>query len=127
MVVPPLLGLLYLGYFLFSLPLRRQERARLLLDVIETGIERGESPERVVLGAAAQRERKLGKPFRQLAFRLEEGLRFGEALELTRAWYRHRSRPCGAGPRWGTCAKCSPAAGGCCGTARSRCRMRTTI
>jgi type II secretory pathway component PulF len=82
-VVPPLLGLLYLGYFLFSLPLRRQERARLLLDVIETGLERGESPERTVLGVAAQRERKLGKPFRRLASRLEEGLRFGEGLELT--------------------------------------------
>ena len=83
LVVPPLLGLLYLGYFLFSLPLRRQERSRLLLDVIETGLERGESPERTVLSVAAQRERKLGKPFRQLASRVEEGLRFGEALELT--------------------------------------------
>lgn len=80
---PPVLGLLYLGYFLFSLPLRRQERTRLLLDVIETGLERGESPERTVLGAAAQRERDLGRPFRQLAARIEEGLRFGEALELT--------------------------------------------
>lgn len=84
-LLPPLLGALYLGYFIFSLPLRRQERARLLLDLIETGLERGESPERTLLSVSRQNGRKLGRPFRQLAARLEEGLRFGEALELTPA------------------------------------------
>lgn len=81
--LPPLIGLLYLGYFLFSTPLRRQERARLLLDLIETAVERGDSLEATLLGAAAQRERRLGQPFRRLADRLTGGLRFPQALELT--------------------------------------------
>lgn len=38
-------GLFWLVYYLFSLPLRRRERARLTLDLIETAIEHGESPE----------------------------------------------------------------------------------
>ncbi len=82
-VLPPLLGALYVVYFAFGLPLRRQERARLLLDLIETGLERGESPERTLLSMSRQNVRKLGRPLGQLAARLEEGLRFGEALELT--------------------------------------------
>jgi type II secretory pathway component PulF len=83
LLVPILIGLMQLVYALFSLPLRRQERARLILDLIETGLERGVNPEQTLLSVAAQRERKLGRPFRRFAGRLERGACFTEALELT--------------------------------------------
>jgi type II secretory pathway component PulF len=84
LVVLPGLALAgYLVYWLFSAPLRRQERARLVLDLIELGLERGEAPERTLIEAADLRERRLGRPLRRLAALLREGLRLGTALELT--------------------------------------------
>ena len=35
---------LYLGYFLLTLPMRRNERARLLLDLLELGLKEGRTP-----------------------------------------------------------------------------------
>jgi type II secretory pathway component PulF len=84
LVALPVLGLAgYLVYRLFSAPLRRQERARLVLDLIELGLERGETPERTLIEAADLRERRLGRPLRRLGALLREGLRLGAALELT--------------------------------------------
>ncbi|MCP5520133.1 MAG: type II secretion system F family protein [Verrucomicrobiales bacterium] len=41
-------ALAWLIYFLFSLPLRRRERARLTLDLLQTAFDHGESPERML-------------------------------------------------------------------------------
>jgi type II secretory pathway component PulF len=78
-----LLGIAYALYRAFGMPLRRHERARLLLDLIEVGLERGQSPEHTLGEAAAHRERALGRPVRRLAARLRQGERLGAALEHT--------------------------------------------
>jgi len=80
--VPPLLGLLaYLVYYLFSLPLRRQERARLFLDVLEVGLRRGHTPESVIRSASENGDHRLGVRFHMLAAWLASGLRLDQALD----------------------------------------------
>lgn len=73
----------YALYWFFGAPMRWHERARLLLDLIEVGLERGQAPEHTLGEAAAQRERALGRPLRRLAARLRAGERLGAALEQT--------------------------------------------
>lgn len=82
-VLPVLLAFFYPGYFVFSLPLRRRERARLFLDLIETGLESGQGMEQTVLSAARRGVHRLDRPFLAFAGRLSEGLGFAQALELT--------------------------------------------
>jgi type II secretory pathway component PulF len=71
----------YVIYFLFSLPLRRQERARMFLDLLETGLTRGHSAETTIVEIAKSRDTTLGCRFHLLAAYLETGLRLSEALE----------------------------------------------
>jgi type II secretory pathway component PulF len=71
---------LYVIYFMVSLPLRRRERARLVLHLLELGIDAGKAPERALIEAAATRDRSLGARFYQLAGFLESGLRLDQAL-----------------------------------------------
>lgn len=81
--LPPLLGLqAYVIYYFFSLPLRRQERARLFLDVLETGLRKGLAPETVIRSAAQSGDRLLGVRFHMLAAWLESGFKLGQALEF---------------------------------------------
>jgi type II secretory pathway component PulF len=77
----PLCGILYLIYFLLTLPLRRNERARVFLDLLELGLQEGHSPEAAITGAAASHDRSLGVRFHLLAAHLEGGLRLSQALE----------------------------------------------
>jgi type II secretory pathway component PulF len=77
----PVCGLTYLIYFLLTLPLRRNERARLFLDLLELGLQEGRTPEAAVTAAASTRDRSLGVRFHLLAAHLEEGLRLSQALE----------------------------------------------
>ncbi len=70
-------------YWLFSAPLRRQERARLLLDLIQFSLERGRAPEAALVEAASPCERGMNRRLRQLAARLRRGERLGAALEQT--------------------------------------------
>ena len=56
----PVCGVTYLIYFLLTLPLRRNERARLFLDLLELGLNEGRRPEAAIVGAAASRARSLG-------------------------------------------------------------------
>ncbi len=80
--LPPLLALAaYVGYYFLSLPLRRQERARLFLDIIEFGLESGQSPEATIRSAAKSGDRALGVRFHLLARWLETGRRLDQALE----------------------------------------------
>jgi type II secretory pathway component PulF len=74
---------LYGVYRLVSLPLRRRERARLFLDVLELGIEDGQTPERAVMAAAQSNDPILGKRFASLASHLESGTSLKDALGRT--------------------------------------------
>ncbi len=77
----PICGISYLLYFLLTLPMRRNERARMFLDLLELGLREGRTPETAVADAAASRDRSLGVRFHLLAAHLEEGLRLSQALE----------------------------------------------
>jgi type II secretory pathway component PulF len=77
----PVCGISYVIYFLLTLPLRRNERARMFLDLLELGIREGRTPEAAVASAAASRDPSLGVRFQLLAAHLEQGLRLSQALE----------------------------------------------
>jgi type II secretory pathway component PulF len=79
--VIPICGLSYGIYWLLTLPLRRNERARMFLDLLELGLREGRTPEAAVASAAASRDRSLGVRFHLLAAHLEGGLRLSQALE----------------------------------------------
>lgn len=76
----PACGIIYLFYFLLTLPMRRNQRARLFLDLLELGLSEGHSPERAILDAAATRDPAPGTRFHLLAAFIEKGLRLSEAL-----------------------------------------------
>src|SRR2546421_2139309 len=78
----PICGIVYGIYFLITLPLRRAERARLFLDLLELGLEAGITPEAAIIEAAGSADGVLGGRFQWLAAHLRSGLRFGNALEL---------------------------------------------
>ena len=63
------------------MPLRRQERARFFLDLLETGLADGQSPEITIVEIAKSRDMTLGYRFHLLAAYLETGLRLFEALK----------------------------------------------
>lgn len=71
---------LYVFYYLLTLPMRRAERARLFLDLLEMGLKDGRSPEAAVIAAASSRDEALGVRFHLLAAYLGEGLPLGAAL-----------------------------------------------
>lgn len=73
-------GGLWLMHFLLSLPLRRAERARSLLDLIETALQRGEPVEQTLIAMANSRDPSLGVRFHLFVAWLEKGLRLDEAL-----------------------------------------------
>src|SRR5437867_4832161 len=77
----PLCAFLYLIYYLLTLPMRRNERARLFLDLLELGLKDGRTPEEAITDAAASRDRSLGARFHLLGAHLETGMRFSQALE----------------------------------------------
>lgn len=73
--------LLWLLGFLLSLPLRRQERARFFLDLLETGWKQGRGAENTIVAISQSQDRAMGVRFHLLAAYLEMGLPFGRALE----------------------------------------------
>ena len=73
-------GILSLFHFLLSLPMRRAERARTILDLIETALQRGEPIEHALISISNSREQSVGVRFHLFVAWLEKGLRFDEAL-----------------------------------------------
>ena len=69
------------AYFILSLPLRRHERARFFLDLLETSLKDGRSPEQSVVSLAQSRDESLGTRFQQVAAWIETGLPLGQALD----------------------------------------------
>ncbi len=74
-------GTIFLIHYLLTLPMRRAERARLFLDLLEGALNRGQSVEAMILSLAQSRDRMVGARFHLLAAYIEGGLRFGAALE----------------------------------------------
>ncbi|MGA2871126.1 MAG: alkaline phosphatase family protein, partial [Verrucomicrobiota bacterium] len=68
-------------HFLLSLPMQRRDRARFFIDLLETALDRGVSPEHATLSAAKTRDPVMGVQFCLLAAHIENGDRFGDALE----------------------------------------------
>src|ERR1039458_6467791 len=77
----PVCGISYGIYFLLTLPMRRNERARMFLDLLELGLREGHTPEAAVTSAATSRDGSLGVRFHLLAAHLEQGLRLSQGLE----------------------------------------------
>ncbi len=76
------LGFLIAGAQRFaSQPYRWLERARMLLTVMEAGLQRGGGAERAIIELSRRREQSLGVEFHRLAAHLEKGLPLGEALD----------------------------------------------
>lgn len=79
----PAVGILWVVYWALTLPMRRSERARLFIDIVEMGLNEGQTPEQTIIEAASSRDRTLGVGFQNLAKLLGQGLRLGIALEAT--------------------------------------------
>lgn len=77
----PLCGLLFAGYACFSLPLKRKERARFFLDLLDTALKEGRGVENVFISISETRDCSMGVRFHLFAAYLETGLRFSEALD----------------------------------------------
>ena len=79
------LGLAVLGcfvYFNLSSALRRQERARCFIDLLEVGLKQGRTLEQTVMTLSQSREQILGVYFHLAAAYLELGHRFIAALDM---------------------------------------------
>jgi type II secretory pathway component PulF len=81
LILVPGLGFSLLLHFLLSMPMRRRDRARFFLDLLETALDRGQSVEHAILSAAESRDRVMGVRFYLLAAHIENGARLSEALE----------------------------------------------
>ncbi len=78
----PLGGLVFAVYHFISYPLRRQERVRSFLILLDAGIKEGRSVEDTIVSLAGTRDTGLGPRFLALATSLRSGtLRLGEALD----------------------------------------------
>jgi type IV pilus assembly protein PilC len=73
-------AILYAIYFLLTLPMRRNERSRLFLDLLELGLKDGQSPESAIISAAASNDVSLGARFHLLAAHLQNGMRLDASL-----------------------------------------------
>src|SRR6185369_13307688 len=74
----PICGLLYTIYFVLTLPMRRRERGRLFLHLLEIGLADGLTPERAIESAASSHDRSLGTRFHRLGEHLRTGLTLGQ-------------------------------------------------
>jgi type II secretory pathway component PulF len=80
-VLLPICALGAVLHFILSLPMRRRERARFFVDLLETALQTGKSPELALVEMAASQDRAPGMRFHLLAARLEQGERLDAALE----------------------------------------------
>jgi type II secretory pathway component PulF len=74
-------GVVFLIHLCFTLPMRRTERARLFLNLLEGALKRGQSVEAMMLSVSQSRDTMVGMRFHLVAAYLEGGLGFSEALD----------------------------------------------
>jgi type II secretory pathway component PulF len=70
-----------MGYTFVSARLKRQERSRLFLSLLETGLVQGRAIEQTIISVSESRDNSMGIDFHLLAFHLKDGLPLGEALK----------------------------------------------
>ena len=75
-----IVGMLFVVHFLLSLPLRRAERARFFLDLMETALRHGEPVETALVYLSDSHDRTLGERFYSVAARLRAGMRLAESV-----------------------------------------------
>jgi len=68
-------------YLLLTLPMRRRDRAALLLDLVESGLRDGKTPEQTVTNIAGGLYQAMGTPFLSLSTHIQDGLRLSGALK----------------------------------------------
>jgi len=73
-------GILYALHFMLTLPMRRAERARLFLDIIEIALDQGRPVEEGLIFVSQRRGKVLGGDFAPLAACLQRGMRLDEAI-----------------------------------------------
>jgi type II secretory pathway component PulF len=73
-------GILSLVHFLLTLPMRRAERARLFLDLIDSAIKQGKPVEETLISVSQSHDMSMGPRFHLVAAWLEENVPLGEAL-----------------------------------------------
>ncbi len=73
-------SLIYLVYFVLTLPIRRSERSRLLLHVIEVSLGQKQNLERTIIEAADRSDRLFGRGIHLLRAQLYAGIRLVDAL-----------------------------------------------
>ncbi len=76
-------SLIYIAYYLLTLPLRRAERTRLFLDLIERGILNGQTPEMTMTQVAETRDPLIGRRWRTVAAAVRSGISLSNALKKT--------------------------------------------
>jgi type II secretory pathway component PulF len=79
-ILLPIAILAVIVHLVFSVPLRRRERARFFIDLLESALNSGQAVEHVILSAAETRDRAMGIRFYMLAAYIESGSKFVEAL-----------------------------------------------
>ena len=90
--IGPAMALLWLMYYLLSLPMRRQENARYFLDLVTTALGEGKPLEQTLIEISNTRDMSPGVRFHLVAAHLENGLRLGQALEKVSALFAAASR-----------------------------------
>lgn len=110
LVFLPVIALLYLIFYLLTLPMRRTERATLFLDLLELGLKEGRAPETAITEAAASGDPSLGGRLHLLAAHLRDGMRLSQGLErVPRLLPPQVTAMLKAGERIGDVAKVLPA------------------
>jgi len=75
-----LFGFLLLAHFTLTLPMRRAERARMFLDLLESTLKQGRPVEETLISLGQSRDLSMGVRFHLLTAWLETGLSLEEAL-----------------------------------------------
>jgi type IV pilus assembly protein PilC len=75
-------GVLYCLYFIITIPMRRNERTRIFLDILQLGLKDGQTPEAAIMGASDSNDSCFGARFHLLAEHLRKGLRLSAGLDL---------------------------------------------
>ena len=75
------IAVIYTVYYFITLPMRRNERSRIFLDLLALGLKDGQTPESAIRGAATSNDVALGARFHLLAAHLDEGQRLSAALD----------------------------------------------
>jgi type II secretory pathway component PulF len=73
-------GFLLLSHFVLTLPMRRAERVRLFLDLVEAAIKQGRPVEETLISVSQTHDMSMGPRFHLVAACLEKNLPLGEAL-----------------------------------------------